>query len=272
MDFQELAAILRCLDCGGQLRAGETGFKCPGCGRAYRLVEGIPIMMDSDPEAEVWESYFRRLAETLGDAESANRYFNLRSFRIVRDNLLELIGKPHGLRILDIGCGTGHFSQSLAEDNRVVGVDISFEMAAYARKKGLATVQSSGKRLPFAAASFDLVIANNVIQSFRDGGPFVAEAARVLGPGGRLLLSATNGQNLAMAFLRPLERRKYRHLGVYSAEALRRLLLEAGLGVASLLFFYFPTGKVAAFPGDARVRFFQKRLATTVAAEAVKPE
>ena len=271
MDAQGLVAILRCLGCAGPLRARESGLVCPGCGRAYPVVENIPIMMETGAEAEAWQDYFRCRAATLGDSESANSYFNLRSFRIVKDNLLKIVGQPQGLLILDIGCGTGHFSRSLAEANRLVGVDISFEMASFARRKGLATVQSTGKKLPFAAETFALVIANNVIQSFTEGGPFVAEAARILRPGGRLILSATNGRNLALTVLRRFERKKHEHLGVYSAAALRRLLTETGLSVLSLLFFYFPQGTVTKVAGDARIGFLGDRIASTIAAEAVKP-
>jgi len=130
-------------------------------------------------------------------------------------------------------------------------------MAAFARRKGLATVQSTGKKLPFAAQAFSLVIANNVIQSFREGGPFIAEAARVLRPGGRLILSATNGRNLALAVIRRFERNKHGRLGVYSAAALRWLLREAGLTVASLLFFYFPQGRYRRSPGTPGSDFWQ---------------
>ena len=204
-------------------------------------------MMEDAAEAGVWQEYFRLRAETRGDTESANSYFNLRSFRIVRDNLLKLVGRPRGQSILDIGCGTGHFSRSLAEANRLAGVDISLEMAAFARNKGLAAVRSTGTKLPFAAETFGLVIANNVIQSFREGGPFVAEAARVLRPGGRLIISATNGRNLAMAVLRRFERNKYEHLGVYSAAGLGGLLRQAGLSIGSLLFSIFPRER---YPGS----------------------
>jgi ubiquinone/menaquinone biosynthesis C-methylase UbiE len=271
MDFAELIAILRCLDCSGPLMSREAGLICSGCGRAYPVVAGIPVMIEADAEAKVWQGYFRRQAETLGDSESANSYFNLRSFRIVKDSLLKLIGRPAGLSILDIGCGTGHFSQSLAGANRLVGVDISFEMAAYAREKGLATVQSTGNKLPFAPETFALVIANNIIQSIREAGPFVAEAARVLRPGGRFILCAPNSRNLMMPALRRLERQKYRHLSIYSAAQLRQLLRVAGLTVVSLLFFYFPQGAVARISGDGQIGFLGDRLSSTIAVEALKP-
>jgi len=228
-------------------------------------------MMEGLADEAVWQAYFKTRAETLGDSEAANSYFNLRSFRIVRDNLLALIGAPRGLAVLDLGCGTGHFSHTLAGDNRLVGVDISLEMAAFARNKGLAAVQSTATTLPFAAGAFDLVIANNIIQSFRDGRPFVAEASRVLRPGGRFILSATNGRNLAMSALRRLERRKYRHLGVYSASILGGLIREAGLEIVSSLFFHFPQGTVSRIRRGFRVGSLNDRLASTVAVEAVKP-
>jgi ubiquinone/menaquinone biosynthesis C-methylase UbiE len=271
MSLDELIAILRCLDCSGPLGAHGSGLRCSRCGRSYPVADGIPVMLEADAEAEVWRGYFRRRAETLGDTESANSYFNLRSFRLVRDNLLKLLGHPEGLPILDIGCGTGHFSRPLAEANQLVGVDVSYEMAAFAKKKGLWAVQSTGKKLPFATGTFALVIANNVIQSFREGGPFAAEAARVLRPGGRLVVSATNGRNLAMAVLRRFERSKYEHLGIYSAAVLRRLFREAGLNVLSLLFFYFPQGTVTKIPGAGRIGFLGDRFASTVAVEAAKP-
>jgi ubiquinone/menaquinone biosynthesis C-methylase UbiE len=271
MRFDELVTVLRCLGCAGPLRRGGPGLLCPACGRSYPVVDRIPVMIEEDAETEVWRGYFRDRAEALGDSEAANSYFSLRSFRIVRDNLLKLVGPARGLSILDVGCGTGHFSEPLAGANRLAGVDISLEMSAFAGKKGLAAVQASAARLPFAPGTFDLVIANNVIQSFKDGSPVVAEAARVLRPGGRLVLSATNGRNLAMAALRRIERRKYAHLGVYSAAGLKRLAGRAGLRAASVLFFFFPQGTVSRIPGDARIGFLRDRLASTVAVEAAKP-
>lgn len=145
----------------------EGRLDCPGCQTFYPVVADIPILLESDAEARVWEEYFDLLVKEKGDTEAANSYINLKNYRFVRKSLLAYLGEIKGLAILDVGCGTGHFSQSLARDNRLVGIDISFEMVRHAMARGLTAAQSSGKKLPFAAGIFDLVIANNVIQSFR---------------------------------------------------------------------------------------------------------
>ncbi len=249
----------------------EGRLDCPGCQTFYPVVADIPILLESDAEARVWEEYFDLLVKEKGDTEAANSYINLKNYRFVRKSLLAYLGEIKGLAILDVGCGTGHFSQSLARDNRLVGIDISFEMVRHAMARGLTAAQSSGKKLPFAAGIFDLVIANNVIQSFREGRAFIRELVRVARPGGRILVSATNGQNLSLALFRLAERKKYRHLGVYTADKLRLEFSAAGASVRSTLFLYYPIGKVRMRPGDTRLRLIDKCLATTMAVEAVKP-
>jgi SAM-dependent methyltransferase len=151
-----------------------------------------------------------------------------------------------------------------------VGVDISLEMAGYAVKKGLAVAQSSGRKLPFAADTFALVIANNVIQSFKDGRRFIGELARVAKPGGRIILSATNSQNISLKLFRLAERKKYRHLGLHTAEGLRQGLVSAGVRVRAVLFLHYPIGKVRTGAGDRAFTRCDKYLSSTVALEAVK--
>jgi len=180
------------------------------------------------------------------------------------------VGKVSGVSVLDVGCGTGHFSQGLAKGNFLVGVDISLAMAGCALKKGLAVAQSSGRRLPFAAGTFALVIANNVIQSFKHSRPLILELVRVTKPGGRIILSATNGQNISLKFFRLVERKKYRHLGLHSADGLRRALQSTGSAVQSALFLHYPIGKVRMGPGNRVFSALDKLLSSTVALEAVK--
>jgi 2-polyprenyl-3-methyl-5-hydroxy-6-metoxy-1,4-benzoquinol methylase len=271
MNVERLLPDLRCLRCGSPLGYREGRLDCPGCRTFYPVVADIPVLLERDAEARVWEEYFDLLVREKGDTEAANSYINLKNYRFVRKSLLEYLGEIKGLDILDVGCGTGHFSQSLVRDNRLVGIDISFEMARHAMARGLTAAQSSGKKLPLAAGIFDLVIANNVIQSFREGQEFIRELVRVARPGGRILVSATNGQNFGHVLFRLAERKKYRHLGVYSAHRLRHEFHAAGAPVRSVLFLHYLLRKARGRPGDSRLRLIDKCLATTVAVEAFKP-
>lgn len=271
MNVERLLPDLRCLRCGSALDYRQRRLDCSGCRASYPVVADIPVLLERDPEARVWEKYFDLLLSEKGDTEEANSYINLKNYRFVRKSLLAYLGEINGRTVLDVGCGTGHFSQFLAGNNRIVGIDISFEMVRNAMVRGLSVAQSSGKKLPLAAGIFDLVIANNVIQSFREARDFIRELVRVVRPGGRILVSATNGQNLSLAFFRLAERKKYRHLGVYSADRLRREFHAAGAAIRSTLFLFYPVGKISLRTGDSRLRLIDKWLATTVAVEAVKP-
>ena len=95
---------------------------------------------------------------------------------------------------LDVGTGTGSAALLIADrfpEARVVGVDIAPEMVERARQKArdranLSFEHGDASALPFAGASFDLVTAANMI-------PFFDELARVVRPGGTLVLAFSLG-------------------------------------------------------------------------------
>jgi ubiquinone/menaquinone biosynthesis C-methylase UbiE len=105
---------------------------------------------------------------------------------------LALGGRP-GLEALDIGCGTGFLSLELAaRGHRVTGIDFASEMLAIAKEKAAAAGASvrfehaDAENLPFAPASFDLVITRHVLWTLPHPETALSEWIRVLRPGGRV--------------------------------------------------------------------------------------
>jgi ArsR family transcriptional regulator len=109
--------------------------------------------------------------------------------------LLDLVGPSVG-RLLDIGTGTGRLLELLGpRAERAVGIDASRAMLALARSRlaradlGHCTVRLADMyRLPMADATFDVVTAQMVLHHAEDPAGALAEAARVLRPGGRLVI------------------------------------------------------------------------------------
>jgi len=111
------------------------------------------------------------------------------------------LGELHpGEDVLDIGCGAGMdtlvAAQMVGETGTVTGIDMTGDMAAKARLSAAAMgvanvtiVDGSAERLPFADASFDIVISNGVIDLIPDKDAVFSEITRVLRPGGRLQLA-----------------------------------------------------------------------------------
>lgn len=136
---------------------------------------------------------FERAAQTYDTAAGLQRE--------VADRLLERleIVRLAPEHILDVGCGTGYCSDSLARrycDARVVGVDLAHAMLCRARRRGWWRLSAwrrrficgDTERLPLATASADLIVSNLTLQWCQ---PLVvfAEFRRVLRPGGLLMFT-----------------------------------------------------------------------------------
>jgi SAM-dependent methyltransferase len=108
--------------------------------------------------------------------------------------VLDVVGQREA-RILDCGCGAGHYLPALAERGaRAYGVEFLDTKVEAARSLGLGgkVVRADLEDLPFASASFDAVMFNEVLEHVPDDGRALAEAHRVLVPGGDLCVFSPN--------------------------------------------------------------------------------
>jgi ubiquinone/menaquinone biosynthesis C-methylase UbiE len=145
-----------------------------------------------------------------------------------------------GERLLDVGCGTGTLLAAAlraAPGARVAGADLAPEMLAAARAKlgpEVPLAAADATRLPFRTGSFDAVASSSSLHYWSDAPAGVAECARVLRPGGRLVITDWCHDYLTCKALDlVLRARDPAHRRTYGSRACAALLADAGFaGVA----------------------------------------
>ena len=206
------------------------------------------------PSDRMRELYERRAAseyaapKPLPDPRLDRKFARIRA--LVREQL-------PATAFLDAGCGDGRYFAALAGElpDRVAGVDISERILETARLQappGAELRQANLERLPFADAEFDLVLSTQVIEHVLDPALAAAELARVIRPGGVLVLSTDNARNrvsqvlnaprqLLVRVLRLRHHRSAVHSPAtpFTPESFRALLEDAGFGVERIETFRF---------------------------------
>jgi SAM-dependent methyltransferase len=116
------------------------------------------------------------------------------AFAVESRAILRVAGRIDGLRVLDVGCGTGRMTQVLASRGaRVAGLDLDAAMLTVAaRRTAGPLILGDAAALPFSAASFDLTVAVTLCEFVADVGAVFAELARVTRPGGRFIVGSLN--------------------------------------------------------------------------------
>jgi SAM-dependent methyltransferase len=112
-----------------------------------------------------------------------------------RAPLVAAVAEVGPRRVLEVGCGWGELANWVARETEadVVAVDLSPRMVELARERGVAAELADVQELPFADGVFDVAIAAWMLYHVPDLDRGLAELARVLRPGGRLVV-ATNSR------------------------------------------------------------------------------
>ncbi len=155
-----------------------------------------------------------------------------------------LAGKSHA-QVLDLGCGAGHVSFTVApEVAQVTAYDLSASMlavvaqsAAERKLDNITTRQGQAERLPFGEATFDYVISRYSAHHWQDVGQGMREIGRVLKPGGRAVIIdvCSPGHPLLDTYLQTVEMlRDTSHVRDYSSAEWLQLASDAKLRITGL--------------------------------------
>ena len=188
------------------------------------------VRVDRERAAEVIRA--RKRSSTWAESVAGRMERHYSPGRTWEATARALIGLLELGDVLDLACGDGVLAELLAEHARsITGVDISATLigAARERLKGhqqVTLLEADMHALPLEAAHFDHVFLMHALAYTRRPQEVIREAARVLRPGGRLIIAALN----AHPHKATMQSYDHVNLGIAPA-ALRKLLEQAGLAV-----------------------------------------
>jgi ubiquinone/menaquinone biosynthesis C-methylase UbiE len=168
--------------------------------------------------------------------------------------MVERLIRPHlteGARLLEVGSGAGNLLlQASVRGSHPIALDLSMQSLIFVRSRlqeavagpdapaGFACMQAIGEKLPLQDGSFDCVILSEVIEHLEEPQTSIQEAARVLCPGGRLLVTTPNYRSFWPLMERIVDLLNMapkmagvQHISRFSPASLKRLLVDAGLGL-----------------------------------------
>ncbi|MCX7974796.1 MAG: methyltransferase domain-containing protein [Candidatus Aminicenantes bacterium] len=237
---EKLLHRLRCPSCYHPLYYDGQILSCSACQQSYLFYKNIPLLSKQARIDRDWERFFNGQVKQKGDTIAANSYLNEHHFYLLQQAVLEMVGPVKNMNIIDIGCGTGHFSASLAKENLLVGLDLSLQMLMAAEAKGFYPIQASALELPLAENSFDLVLANSIIQCIHEIENFLAGLVRLCLPGGRIIISAFNCQNFFFKTFRQLKRNQSPRLFLYPLGKIVPTLAKFGARPSRITLLFYP--------------------------------
>ncbi|MBI2216452.1 MAG: methyltransferase domain-containing protein [Candidatus Rokubacteria bacterium] len=196
-----------------------------------------------------WRARFERFATRQTDEAGVSGWSEcgLRRRSRTFERLLDELELPAAARVLDVGCGAGTYVRLLAgRGHRALGLDYSLpslrralDADGDARGRYLA---ADAYTLPFPGGTFDLVVSIGVLQALATPDRALAELARVVKPGGVLVVEALNASAATARAQRWVERLRRRppRVRAYAPFAVQRWLVRLGLRVERRVPIFLP--------------------------------
>ncbi len=203
------------------VKDGFSHVQCKPCGFMYVS----PVARD-----EVVEEFYRQEKSWAAVLENPTQLdFDRKKFAYGLDAALEFC--PSNPRVLDVGCGPGIFIDVARERGLIAaGVELNEQNVADMRARGITIYDKPLENCGLEAGSFDLIALWEVLEHIVEPRPLMAEVARLLAPGGVVLVLVPNRDALVTRLLQARSNTfVVSHVNFFDADSLDRLAESCGL-------------------------------------------
>ena len=227
-----------CPACGSS--DGESRWKkdkvdfleCPACGTVYISPRPTPEILEEHYRTSENYKYWTEVIFPASEDARREKIFRPRAERVV-----EIAGRlgTRGGTLVDVGAGFGTFCEEVARlgfFDRVIALEPEPHLAETCRSKGLEVVQSPVESASLPVDRVDVVTNFEVIEHLFEPRVFIEQCARLLSPGGLLVLTCPNGQGFDVEVLGELSWTVApEHLNYFNPGSLGGLLERSGFDV-----------------------------------------
>ena len=153
--------------------------------------------------------------------------------------VIDMAAPESGIRLLDIGCGTGwalgEASRAISNKGDFYGVDISQEMITKASQNFRGSdnfhfIRADSEKIPLESNFFDIIICTNSFHHYFHPEKAMGEISRLLKPGGRVFILDPAADSILIKLIDRIIRIIDRaHVKIYSSEEFENLMKSSGL-------------------------------------------
>lgn len=230
-------------------------FTCPDWFDVHHCRECGNVYINPRPDVSEFERIYPPTYHSLDFSEKNYSFVHKVRSRLEANRLLRYCeGVPDGGRILDVGCGDGFHLKLLQEYGNknwtLEGVDLDSRAVEIASRTGLTIHQGSIETLPLESDHYDVVYTIQTIEHVAQPDEVFAAIARILKPGGRLVVVTDNTDSIDFGYFKSSYWGGYhfpRHWNLFNRQSLSRLAQKTGFEVSEVKTIVSPVNWVYSF-------------------------